>query len=73
MAKSTDSKVGFPTDGSTAIADAVVGCDGIRSVVRKILFGQDHEASRAVFSGVSATGASLIWILLSRLWERSWH
>lgn len=39
-------------DRTMATADAIVGCDGIRSVVRKILFGQDHEASGAVFSGV---------------------
>jgi salicylate hydroxylase len=39
-------------DGTTSVADAVVGCDGIRSVVRKLLLGKDHEASKAVFSGV---------------------
>jgi salicylate hydroxylase len=39
-------------DGSTALADAVVGCDGIRSVVRKLLLGEDHAASRAVFAGM---------------------
>lgn len=39
-------------DGTTADAHAVVGCDGIRSVVRKLLLGKDHEVSSAVFSGV---------------------
>lgn len=37
-------------DGSLDVVDAVVGCDGIRSVVRKQLLGEDHEASEAVFS-----------------------
>jgi len=40
------------TDGSTEGADAVVGCDGIRSVVRRLLLGADHPASKAVFSGM---------------------
>lgn len=29
-------------DGSSAIADAVLGCDGIKSKTREILFGADH-------------------------------
>jgi salicylate hydroxylase len=38
-------------DGTKAEADAVIGCDGIKSQTRKILLGDDHEASKAVFSG----------------------
>jgi salicylate hydroxylase len=38
-------------DGTTAKADAVIGCDGIKSRVRKILLGDGHEAANAVFSG----------------------
>ncbi|KUJ12639.1 FAD/NAD(P)-binding domain-containing protein [Mollisia scopiformis] len=41
-------------DGTQRTTDAVVGCDGIRSVVRKFLLGQDNPASQAVFSGVYA-------------------
>ncbi|KAL7622901.1 hypothetical protein AAE478_006580 [Parahypoxylon ruwenzoriense] len=32
-------------DGTTAEADSVIGCDGIKSRVRQHLFGADHEAS----------------------------
>ncbi|KAL9599748.1 MAG: hypothetical protein Q9219_003631 [cf. Caloplaca sp. 3 TL-2023] len=32
-------------DGTTAEADAVIGCDGIKSRVREILFGKDNPAS----------------------------
>jgi salicylate hydroxylase len=32
------------SDGSTAEADAIVGCDGIRSRVRELLFGESHPA-----------------------------
>jgi salicylate hydroxylase len=38
-------------DGTTAEADAVIGCDGIKSRTREILLGIDHEAAHAVFSG----------------------
>lgn len=38
-------------DGTTAEADAVIGCDGIKSRTREILLGKDHEAAHAVFSG----------------------
>ncbi|KAI1213205.1 FAD/NAD(P)-binding domain-containing protein [Annulohypoxylon truncatum] len=33
------------TDGTTAVADAVIGCDGIKSRVREIMFGSDNPAS----------------------------
>lgn len=36
-------------NGSTAITDAIVGCDGIRSTVRKLVLGQN--AGQPVFSG----------------------
>jgi salicylate hydroxylase len=39
-------------DASTKVVDAVVGCDGIRSVVRSQLLGEDHEVSKAGFSGM---------------------
>lgn len=38
-------------DGTSAEADAVIGCDGIKSRTREILLGKDHEAAHAVFSG----------------------
>ena len=38
-------------DGTAAFADAVVGCDGIRSVCRRILLGEDDKSARAVYSG----------------------
>ncbi|OAF60454.1 hypothetical protein VC83_03624 [Pseudogymnoascus destructans] len=38
-------------DGTTAEADAVIGCDGIKSRTREILLGKYHEAAHAVFSG----------------------
>ncbi|CZR59965.1 related to salicylate 1-monooxygenase [Phialocephala subalpina] len=40
------------SDKTTELADAVVGCDGIRSVVRELLLGKDDQASRAIFSGM---------------------
>jgi salicylate hydroxylase len=39
-------------DGTTDLADAVVGCDGIRSVMRKVLLGDEHPASKAVFTNM---------------------
>ena len=38
-------------DGTIARHDAVVGCDGIKSQVRKILVGKHDRACEAVFSG----------------------
>lgn len=38
-------------DGTTAEADAVIGCDGIKSRTRRILLGEDHTAANAVFTG----------------------
>lgn len=38
-------------DGTRAEADALIGCDGIKSRTRKILLGDDHHAANAVFSG----------------------
>lgn len=38
-------------DGSQVKHDAVVGCDGIKSQVRRLLLGPGDKASEAVFSG----------------------
>ncbi|EHA55982.1 salicylate hydroxylase [Pyricularia oryzae 70-15] len=38
-------------DGTTATADAVVGCDGIWSRVRELLLGADNPASHAGYTG----------------------
>lgn len=37
-------------DGTSAEADAIVGCDGIKSRVRTAMFGEDHPSSRPVYS-----------------------
>jgi salicylate hydroxylase len=37
-------------DGTTAEADCVIGCDGIKSRVRQILFGKDHPSARPVYT-----------------------
>lgn len=42
------------SDGTSADADAVIGCDGIKSKTRQILLGETHEAANAKFSGVYA-------------------
>ena len=41
-------------DGSTVKADAVIGCDGIKSRTRQILLGYNNPASHAVFTGKHA-------------------
>ena len=38
-------------DGTSASANAVIGCDGIRSACRRILLGDDEKSARAVYSG----------------------
>ncbi|KAF4777158.1 mannitol 1-phosphate dehydrogenase [Colletotrichum scovillei] len=38
-------------DGTTARHDAVIACDGIKSRLRSLMLGEDHPASKAVFSG----------------------
>jgi salicylate hydroxylase len=38
-------------DGTREEADAVIGCDGIKSRTRHILLGANHPAANAVFSG----------------------
>ncbi|KAF2648605.1 FAD/NAD(P)-binding domain-containing protein [Lophiostoma macrostomum CBS 122681] len=38
-------------DGSTATHDAVIGCDGIKSITRQVVLGKDNLATKAVFSG----------------------
>ena len=37
-------------DGSIATADAVVGCDGIRSRVRELVLGEDNPQAKPVYS-----------------------
>lgn len=38
-------------DGTTAEADAVIGCDGIRSVCRSFVLGKDNPLNQPVFTG----------------------
>lgn len=38
-------------DGTSAEADTVIACDGIKSRARQILLGVDHPAAKAVFTG----------------------
>ena len=38
-------------DGSVVEASAVVGCDGIKSRVRRMVLGEENEAARARFTG----------------------
>lgn len=38
-------------DGTDAFADAVVGCDGIRSACRRILLDENEQSAHAVYSG----------------------
>ncbi|KAK6225522.1 mannitol 1-phosphate dehydrogenase [Colletotrichum tabaci] len=38
-------------DGTTAVHDAVVACDGIKSRLRSVMLGEANPASKAVFSG----------------------
>lgn len=37
-------------DGTVAEADAVVGCDGIKSRTRAVLFGDDHPSARPSYT-----------------------
>jgi salicylate hydroxylase len=37
-------------DGSTAEADAIIGCDGIKSRVRQIMFGADHPSAKPSYT-----------------------
>lgn len=37
-------------DGSSAVADAVIGCDGIKSKVRSLMFGEDHPCARPTYT-----------------------
>jgi salicylate hydroxylase len=38
-------------DGSTAVADAVIGCDGVKSRTRQILLGENHHTANPTFTG----------------------
>ncbi|KAL6705446.1 hypothetical protein ACN47E_006711 [Coniothyrium glycines] len=50
----TDERQGRVTlqfeDGTTAHADSVIGCDGIKSRVRRIILGDDNPASHPTYS-----------------------
>jgi salicylate hydroxylase len=37
-------------DGSTATADAVIGCDGIKSSVRRWMYGEDHPCTAPTYT-----------------------
>ncbi|EME77310.1 uncharacterized protein MYCFIDRAFT_72425 [Pseudocercospora fijiensis CIRAD86] len=37
-------------DGSSAVADAVIGCDGIKSKVRVLMFGEEHPCARPTYT-----------------------
>jgi len=37
-------------DGTTAEADAIIGCDGIKSRVRQIIVGHDHPSAHPVYT-----------------------
>jgi salicylate hydroxylase len=37
-------------DGSTATADAVIGCDGIKSSVRRWMYGEDHPCTTPTYT-----------------------
>lgn len=41
-------------DGSTAESDAVIGCDGIKSVCRDFVLGKDNPLSQPTFTGKHA-------------------
>ena len=41
-------------DGTTAEADAVIGCDGIKSVCREFILGKDNPLAQPVFTGKHA-------------------
>ncbi|RAL66883.1 hypothetical protein DID88_007665 [Monilinia fructigena] len=38
-------------DGTTAEADVMIGCDGLKSRIRYMVLGDDHEATAPIFSG----------------------
>jgi salicylate hydroxylase len=38
------------TDGTTATADAILGCDGIKSRVRQIMFGENHPCAHPTYT-----------------------
>lgn len=37
-------------DGTEAVADAVVGCDGVRSACRGLVYGEDSEYTKPLFT-----------------------
>lgn len=51
---STGKKLLLFSGGTTATADAVVGCDGIKSKVRELMLGKDNPASYPSYTHVAA-------------------
>ncbi|KAI6323241.1 hypothetical protein MCOR29_004510 [Pyricularia oryzae] len=41
-------------DGSRATVDAVIGCDGVKSKVREVMFGKDNPASYPTYTHIAA-------------------
>ncbi|KAJ5895284.1 hypothetical protein N7495_006975 [Penicillium taxi] len=55
LEKREDGKITLTfSDGTSADVDAVIGCDGVKSCVRKFMFGADHEASIAQYTHKTA-------------------
>ncbi|TLD34225.1 hypothetical protein PspLS_00161 [Pyricularia sp. CBS 133598] len=50
----TGRKVLVFADGSKATVDAVIGCDGVKSKVRELIFGKDNPASYPTYTHIAA-------------------
>ncbi|KAK4556656.1 hypothetical protein LTR86_006227 [Recurvomyces mirabilis] len=55
------------SDGTTAMASAVIACDGIHSTIRRLLLGSDSRASKPHFSHTGAYRALLPTAELEKL------
>ena len=54
----TQIKLSFK-DGTSAVADAVIGCDGIKSKVKEFLLPEEHERTKPQYSGMYCYRAAL--------------
>lgn len=54
----TDVSLSFK-DGTSAVADLVVGCDGIRSKVKEFMIPEEHEQTQPQYSGMYCYRAAL--------------